>query len=128
MPIKVLPLAAPARHLEKTEREGVKSGCFTVLSNRTGLASAAKPINAATPGLEVSECHVSPLVMPDQPAPGKCHLSELQVSCYPHTGNGGHSWCLNRSLSLSVGFSIGDVARCAPQGAHYHAGVIYLPP
>ncbi len=34
------------------------------------------------------------------------------------------------SLSLSVGFSIQDeavdVARSAPQGAHYHADVIYL--
>ncbi len=41
--------------------------------------------------------------------------------CYPHTGNGEHSWCLSSSLSLSVGFSIQDkpmdVARSAPQGA-----------
>ncbi len=39
-------------------------------------------------------------------------------------------WCLSRSLSLSVGFSIQneavDVARSAPQGAHYHADVINL--
>ncbi len=39
---------------------------------------------------------------------------------------------LSRSLSLSVGFSIQDetvgVARSAPQGAHYHADVIYLLP
>ncbi len=56
----------------------------------------------------------------------------VRKSCYPHTGNGGHSWCLSSSLSLSVGFSIQDeamdVARSAPQGAHYHAGVIYLLP
>ncbi len=36
------------------------------------------------------------------------------------------------SLSLSVGFSIQDeamdVALSEPQGAHYHAGVIYLLP
>ncbi len=45
---------------------------------------------------------------------------------YPHTGNG----ALSSSLSLTIGFSIQDgamaVARSAPQGAHYHAGVIYL--
>ncbi len=50
--------------------------------------------------------------------------------CYPHTGNGGHSWCSSSSLFLSVGFSIQDeavdVARSAPQGAHYHADAIYL--
>ncbi len=27
----------------------------------------------------------------------------LNRRCYPHTGNGGHSWCLSSSLSLSVG-------------------------
>ncbi len=41
-------------------------------------------------------------------------------------------WCLSSSLSLSVGFSIQDeamgVARSAPQGAHYHADVIYFLP
>ncbi len=41
-------------------------------------------------------------------------------------------WCLSSSLSLSVGFSIQDqdigVSRPAPQGAHYHADVIYLLP
>ncbi len=35
-------------------------------------------------------------------------------------------------LSLAVGFSIQgedmDVARSAPQGTHYHVGVIYLLP
>ncbi len=54
----------------------------------------------------------------------------LSQSCYPHTGNGGHRWCLSSSLSLSAGFSIHgkamDVARSAPWGAHYHADVIYL--
>ncbi len=43
-----------------------------------------------------------------------------------------HSLCLSSSLSLPVGFSIQDeamdVARSAPQGAHYHADVIYLLP
>ncbi len=29
----------------------------------------------------------------------------LNQSCYPHTGSGGHSWCLSSSPSLSVGFS-----------------------
>ncbi len=52
--------------------------------------------------------------------------------CYPHIGNDGHNWCLSSSLSLSIGFSIQDetmdVARSAPQGSHYHADVIYLPP
>ncbi len=56
----------------------------------------------------------------------------LNRSRYPHTGNGGHSWCLSSSLSLAAGFSIQDeamdVARSAPQRAHYHAGVIYLLP
>ncbi len=46
--------------------------------------------------------------------------------------NGAHSWCFSSSLSLSVEFSIQDeavdVARPAPQGAHYHAEVIYLLP
>ncbi len=41
-------------------------------------------------------------------------------------------WCLSSSLSLSVGFSIQDeavdVVRSVPQGAHYHAGVIYFLP
>ncbi len=54
----------------------------------------------------------------------------LSQRCYPNTGNDWHSWCLSSSLSLSVGFSIQDetidVSRFAPQGAHYHAGVIYL--
>ncbi len=39
-------------------------------------------------------------------------------------------WCFSSSLSLLVGFSIQDeamdVARSAPQGAHYHTDVIYL--
>ncbi len=53
--------------------------------------------------------------------------------CYPHTGNGGHSWRLSScSLSLPVGFSFQDeamdVARSAPQWTHYHADVIYLLP
>ncbi len=56
----------------------------------------------------------------------------LNQRCYPHTRNGGHRWCLSSSLSLSEGFSIQDeamdVARSAPQGAHYHADVIYLLP
>ncbi len=56
----------------------------------------------------------------------------LKQRCYPHTGNGGHRWCLSSSLSLPVRFSIPDeavdVARSAPQGAHYHADVTYLLP
>ncbi len=45
----------------------------------------------------------------------------------------GLRWCLSSSLSLSVEFSIQDeamdVARSAPQGAHYyHADVISLLP
>ncbi len=52
--------------------------------------------------------------------------------CYPHFLNGGHSCRLSSCLSLSVGFSTQDeamdVARSAPQGAHYHADVIYLLP
>ncbi len=52
--------------------------------------------------------------------------------CYPHTGNGGHSWRLSSSQSWSVGFSIQDetmdVARSAPQGAYYHVDVIYSLP
>ncbi len=51
---------------------------------------------------------------------------------YPHTGNVGLTWRLSSSLSLPVGFSIQDeamdVARSAPQRAHFHAGVIYLLP
>ncbi len=34
----------------------------------------------------------------------------LNRRCYPHTGNGGHSWCLSSSLSLLVGFSTLDEA------------------
>ncbi len=57
----------------------------------------------------------------------------LNQRCYPPSGNGGHGWCLSSSLSLSVGFFIQDeamdVARSAPQGAHYyHADAIYLLP
>ncbi len=41
-------------------------------------------------------------------------------------------WCLSSSQSWSVEWSIldesVDVARSAPQGAHYHADVIYLLP
>ncbi len=52
----------------------------------------------------------------------------LSRGCYPHTGKGGHSWCLSSSPSLSVGFSTQDaamnVARSAPQEAHYHARVM----
>ncbi len=40
-------------------------------------------------------------------------------------------WCLSSNLSLPVGLSIQDitrdVARSAPQWAHHHANVIYLP-
>ncbi len=40
--------------------------------------------------------------------------------------------CLSGSLSLSVGFSMQDeamdVARSAPQGAHYNVDVIFLLP
>ncbi len=57
-------------------------------------------------------------------------LHTLNGHCYPHTGNGGHSWCLSSSLSLLVGFSIQDeaidVARPAPQEAAYHSDVIYF--
>ncbi len=56
----------------------------------------------------------------------------LNQRCYPHTGNCGHRWCLSSSPSLSVGLSIQNdamyVARSAPQGAQYHADVIYLFP
>ncbi len=56
----------------------------------------------------------------------------LNQHCYPHTGNGGLKYCLSSSLPLSVGFpnqdAAMDVARSAPQGAHYHADVIYLLP
>ncbi len=34
----------------------------------------------------------------------------LNRRCYPHTGNGGHRWCLSSSLSLSVGLPIQDKA------------------
>ncbi len=44
--------------------------------------------------------------------------------CYSHSGNVGHSWCLNSSLFLSVGLSIQDeamdVVQSAPQRTHYH--------
>ncbi len=54
----------------------------------------------------------------------------LNRRCYPHTGNGGHSWCLSSSLSLSVGFSIQDetmdAARSAPGEAHYLTDVIFV--
>ncbi len=47
--------------------------------------------------------------------------------CYPQTG-----WCMSRSPSLLVGVCIQDkatdVTRSAPQGAHYHADVVYLLP
>ncbi len=42
--------------------------------------------------------------------------------CYPHAGNGGHRWCLSSSLCFKD--EAMDVARSAPQGAHYHADVI----
>ncbi len=66
-------------------------------------------------------------------SPGLVTRLHLPQRCYPHTRNGGHSWCSSSSLSLSEGFSIQDeavdVARSAPQGAHYyHADVIYLLP
>ncbi len=50
----------------------------------------------------------------------------LKQRCYPHTGNDEHSWCLSSNLSLSVVFSIQDVALSAPQGDHYHA-IYWLP-
>ncbi len=70
----------------------------------------------------------------DKATPAACDSSEdartLNQRCYPHTGNGGHSWCLSHSLSLSVGIFIQDEAqdhgRSALQGAHYHSNVIYL--
>ncbi len=47
-------------------------------------------------------------------------------------GNSGQRWCLSSSLFLSIGFSIQDeamnVARSAPQGAHYHVDFIYMLP
>ncbi len=72
----------------------------------------------------------------DKAPPATRDSSEVARSkkqrCYPHTGNSGRRWCLSSSLSLSVGFSIQDeamdVARSTPQGAHYHANVIYLLP
>ncbi len=45
-----------------------------------------------------------------------------------HAGSGGHSWCLSSRLSLSVEFSIQDIARSAPERAHYHADFINLIP
>ncbi len=35
---------------------------------------------------------------------------------------------LKRSVGLSVQYGAMDVARSAPQRAHYHADIIYLPP
>ncbi len=65
----------------------------------------------------------------DQAAPAARDSSEavraFNRRCFPHTGNGGHSWRLIHSLSLLVGFSIQeeamDAAQSAPHGAHYHA-------
>ncbi len=57
---------------------------------------------------------------------------EVRLHVRKINGSGGHSWCLNSNLFLSVGFSIQDetmdVARYATQGAHYHADVINLLP
>ncbi len=56
----------------------------------------------------------------------------LNRLCYLRTGNGGHCSCLISSLSTTEGFFIQDesmdVGLSAPQGAHYHADVIYLLP
>ncbi len=65
----------------------------------------------------------------DKAPPAAHDISEVaRISngrCYPHTGNGEHSWCFSSSLSLPVGFSIQteamDVARSAQQGGHYQA-------
>ncbi len=58
------------------------------------------------------------------------HLPVRLYVRYPHTASGSHRCCLISSLSLSVGFSIHDeamdVARSAPQEAHYYADVMYL--
>ncbi len=52
-----------------------------------------------------------------------CEVTRILTRrCYPHTGNGGHSWCLSSSLSLSVGEAM-DVAWSAPQGTHYQVDV-----
>ncbi len=40
--------------------------------------------------------------------------SALNGRLNPRPVNGGHSWCLSSSLSLSVGFSIQDFTRSAP--------------
>ncbi len=70
----------------------------------------------------------------DKAPPAACDSNKVARAYneryYPHTGNGGHSWCLISNLSLSEGFSIQDeamdVARSASQGPHYHADVICL--
>ncbi len=51
----------------------------------------------------------------------------LNQRCYPHTVNGGHSWCLSSNRSLSVGFFIQDeamgVARSASCGRFWSTSV-----
>ncbi len=51
----------------------------------------------------------------------------LNRRCYPHTGNGGHSWYLSSGLSLPVRFFTQDEGMDIAR-THYHVDFIYLLP
>ncbi len=68
------------------------------------------------------------LVIIDKAPPAARGSSEfaraLNWRCYPHTGNGEHSWCLSCSPSLSVEFSVQDAGRYRCYPVHATGGSI----
>ncbi len=62
-------------------------------------------------------------------SPATCESSEVSRTwhrrCYPHTLNGGLIWCLRRSLSLSIGFSI-LCHQMLYLLAHFHVSIDWL--
>ncbi len=68
---------------------------------------------------------IAPRAQEERPA--TCTKSvTLNRCCYPHTGNGGHRWCLRSSLSVLEGLSIQDeamgVAWSEPRGGSLPRG------
>ncbi len=52
----------------------------------------------------------------------------LKQRCYPHNGNGDHNWCLSRSPSLSVGFSVHGCSPVRATGGSLPCGRYILAP
>ncbi len=105
--------------------KGDNCGCRCCCYCSLGLAPGAQLLKKSTWLLHLIGDKAPPAVRDSSEV-----TRAVNRHCHSHTRNGGHSWCLSTSPSLSIGFSIQDeamdAARSAPHGAHYYVDVINL--